>query len=363
MITHSKTIVVSTGGTGGHIFPALKLSEELRARGHRVILLTDQRGQKYQEGASFDDVHIMTLHKGSGLVSKIRQVLDIGIQALKSWRLYKKIKPDLVIGFGGYTSVPALLAARLFNINIPYMIHEQNAVLGRVNRLMTPHGKLLALGFESTLGIPKKTKTLLVGNPVRDEIFAAGKIMIEPNEKIRLLIFGGSQGATLFSQVIPAAIALLPESVQSSLEIVMQSREESLQETKRALESSHATVISIQPFFLDMSQQLTQADLVIARSGAMSVSEIAAVGRATIFVPLKIAMDNHQYYNVKDIQERNAAWMIEEDSFTPESLAFMLTEIIENREEMMRRGKAIRDFSYPDASVKLAQEVENLLSK
>lgn len=361
MTQHQKTIVLSTGGTGGHIFPALKLSEELRSRGHRVILLTDQRGQKYQEGASFDGVHLMTLHKGSGLISKIRQILDIGIQTIKAWRLYKQIKPDLVIGFGGYTSAPALLGARLFRINIPFMIHEQNAVLGRVNRWMAPHGNLLALGFESTQGLPKKTKTVFVGNPVRDEILKEGNTPKITSDKTRLFIFGGSQGATLFSRVIPQAISLLPEALQSNLEIVMQSREESLDDTRVNLGETKSTILAIQPFFTDMPQQLSQSDLIIARSGAMTVSEIAAMGRAALFVPLKIAMDNHQFYNVKKIHDAGAAWMLLEDDFTPKKLAIILLEILKDKDEMNRRAKAIRHFSCPDATLKLAKEVENLV--
>lgn len=361
MTQKKKTIILSTGGTGGHIFPALKLSEELRSRGHRVILLTDQRGQKYQEGASFDGVHLLTLHKGSGLISKIRQIWDIGIQTIKAWRLYKQIKPDLVIGFGGYTSAPALLGARLFSINIPFMIHEQNAVLGRVNRWMAPHGNLLALGFKETRNIPKKTKTVFVGNPVRDEILKEGNNPKIASEKIRLFIFGGSQGATVFSKVIPQAISLLPETLQSNLEIVMQCRDDSLQDTRLVLGETKSTILALQSFFTDMPQQLSQADFIIARSGAMTVSEIAAMGRAALFVPLKIAMDNHQFYNVEKIHDTKAAWVMLENNFTPGKLAKMLIEILKNRDEMTQRAQAIRQFSSPDATVKLAKEVENLV--
>lgn len=356
----TKTIILSTGGTGGHIFPALKLSEELRSRGHKVILLTDQRGQKYQEGASFDGVYLMNLHKGTGLVAKMRQLLDISIQTIKSWILYRKINPDLVIGFGGYTSAPALMAAYLSCI--PFMIHEQNAVLGRVNRWMAPYANLLALGFESTRDVPEKVTTVFVGNPIRDDILAGGEIVKETTTKIRLFVFGGSQGATLFSTVVPQALSRLPESMQSSLEITMQSREESLEKTRADLDKTQARITAIQSFFTDMPKQLSQADLIIARSGAMTVSEISAIGRAALFVPLKIAMDNHQFYNVEKIHNAEAAWIILEDDFTPEVLSKMLLEILKNPDEMHRRGQAIRHFSTPDSTVKLAQQVENLVT-
>ena len=356
----TKTIILSTGGTGGHIFPALRLSEELRSRGHRVILLTDQRGQKYQEGASFDGVYMMNLHKGSGLIAKVLQLLDIAIQTVKACLLYRRMKPDLVIGFGGYTSAPALMAAYLSRI--PFMVHEQNAVLGRVNRWMAPYANLLALGFDSTRGVPEKVKTNFVGNPVRDDILAGGGIPKTPTEKIRLFVFGGSQGATLFSTIVPQAIAQLPESMQVTLEIVLQSREESLEKTRYDLKKTHSTIIAVQPFFTDIPQQLSQADLIIARSGAMTVSEISAMGRATLFVPLKIAMDNHQFYNVEKIREAKAAWVILEDDFTPENLSRILMEILKNPYEMDHRGQAIRHFSTPDSTVKLAKQVENLVT-
>lgn len=350
-------IVLSTGGTGGHIFPALKLSEELQARGHKVVLMTDQRGEKYQGGAQFEAVHVMSLYKGSGLLSKIRQVIDIGLQTIRARHIYASLKPDLVIGFGGYTSSPALLAAR--SLGIPFMVHEQNAVLGRVNRWMATHAVRLFTGFPKTRGIPERIQPCYVGNPVRDDLLS---VQTPPKmDRFRLFIFGGSQGAALFSKIIPQALQQIPHEHKASLEVVMQCREELLDRTKRDLDAAGVNVIALNPFFNDMANQLSQADLVIARAGAMTVAELAVTGSATIFVPLKIAMDNHQYYNVKPLQETGAVWVMTEDDLTVDSLAILLKDLMKNPEALRQRGELLKKTSTPEATQLMAQEIEQFL--
>jgi UDP-N-acetylglucosamine--N-acetylmuramyl-(pentapeptide) pyrophosphoryl-undecaprenol N-acetylglucosamine transferase len=284
---------------------------------------------------------------------------DVAIQTAKTLRLFRSLKPEIVVGFGGYTSAPALAAAKLSRI--PFVIHEQNAVLGRVNRRVAPYARLVALGFEHTRAIPEGIQTLFVGNPVRDEFSQGHGFSKERSDRICLFIFGGSQGAAVLNRVIPQALSRLPESLQRKVDLVMQVREELMTETQEAVQRTQAMVVALQPFFKDMAHQLAQADLIIARSGAMTVSEIATIGKAALFVPLKIAMDDHQFYNVKKIVEDKAAWLILEDCFTPEQVALLLKEILENPEEIRRRGEAIRSYYQTHSSVKLADAIENLI--
>lgn len=353
-------IVLSTGGTGGHIFPALKLSEELKIRGYEIILITDQRGEKYQNKEKFDHTHIIHLHKSSGFMGKLKQILDILTQSYKIKKLYKTLKPELVIGFGGYSSAPALIAAKLSGI--PFVIHEQNAVLGRVNKLMSFFAKKVALGFENTLGVPKDVSTLFVGNPVRDEFLQIQRDKKETPPH-RLFIFAGSQGAALFSHIIPSALEKLPQDIKNNLKIIMQSREELIKKTQDNLLKSGVSDITVKPFFLNMGEQLASADLVIARGGAMTVTELSTVGCPSIFVPLEIAMDNHQYYNIKNIHDAGAAWMILEKDFNSDHLANNLKRLLSNRNLLEECSELIKSFSTPNSTILFADEIDRLTQK
>lgn len=361
-----KKVFLSTGGTGGHVFPALKLAQELKQRGHQVFLLTDQRGEQYRDDSQtqefFDDVYLMTLHSGSGgMISKVRQWGSVLWETLRTIRLFRSQKPDIVGGFGGYTSAPALLAAKV--LSIPFVIHEQNAVLGRVNRRLAPYARFIGLGFPQTDQIPSRCVSFFVGNPIRDEVkvLAEKPQDISANEPFRLLVFGGSQGASLFARTIPKAIASLPPSLQEKIEIVMQVRAEDQQEVQETFSQTSVKIIAIKPFFKDMPQKLFDASFVIARAGAMTVSEIALMGRPTLFIPLKIAMDNHQFHNVKQLVAAQAAWMVEEKDLSVKSLTTLLEEVIKNPQECHRRGEAIRQYSASQAAEHFANHIEEVI--
>lgn len=342
-------IILSTGGTGGHVFPALSLAAELKKRGCQVSLITDQRGSQYQDSSQFDDVQIMSIPKTTGVVGKIKQLVSVVLHGIKLVCSFHKTKPDAVVGFGGYTSAPVVFGALV--ARIPIYIHEQNAVLGRVNRLMAKVAKGVALGMPVTKGAPESA--IFVGNPVRDVFLNLSES--EPDQShINLFVFGGSQGADLFGRIVPKAIALLPKEMQQQIRISHQARSEIVDEVCQAYAATDCQVELLQPFFSDMPDRISRADVIIGRAGAMTVTEIAVVGRAAIFVPLKIAMDNHQYWNVKPMVDAGVAALIEEKDLTSQSLAPILQHLIQDPEYRHKFATGIRQFAVSDAAVKLA---------
>lgn len=351
-------IVLSTGGTGGHVFPALSLAKELKSRGYVCELVTDQRGAIYQDSEDFDRVKILNLSKAAGLLGTLRQVTDVMVNALALCFRFIHNRPQLVVGFGGYTSAPVVIAAVM--LRIPIIIHEQNAVLGRVNRLMGRFARVVALGMPVTKFATHDAT--FVGNPVR-QAFLQAQADQQSSDKFNLFVFGGSQGADLFARVVPKAIALLPEAEQQKINITHQVREAMLEQTCQAYNKTKATLSKVQPFFSDMSQQLARADLIIGRAGAMTVTEIAAVGRATIFIPLKIAMDNHQYWNVKPLVDAQAAEMIEESTLTPDLLAARLLALIKSPGHRESMAKTILQFCNRESVGKFADLIENEINK
>ena len=342
-------IILSTGGTGGHVFPAISLAAELKKRGCQVSLITDQRGSQYQDSSQFDNVQIMSIPKTSGIVGKIQQLVSVALHGIKLACSFCKTKPDAVVGFGGYTSAPVVLGAWI--ARIPIYIHEQNAVLGRVNRLMAKVAQGVALGMPVTKGAPESA--VFVGNPVRD-VFLNLPESKPDQSQINLFIFGGSQGADLFGRVVPKVIALLPKNMQQKIHISHQARSEIVDEVHQAYAATDCQVELLQPFFSDMSDRISRADVIIGRAGAMTVTEIAVVGRAAIFVPLKIAMDNHQYWNVKPLVDAGVAALIEEKDLTPQSLGPILQHLIQDPEYRQKFATGIRQFAVSDAAVKLA---------
>lgn len=350
-------IILSTGGTGGHVYPALSLAAELRKQGYVTDLVTDTRGAAYQQSECFDHVTILKLPKANGVLGKVRQALSIGCYSLKLSYQFMKNKPSLVVGFGGYTSAPVVLAAFLLGINI--VIHEQNAVLGRVNRFMGRFARKVALGMPVTQH-SEGLDCEFVGNPVRQSILEAPQHRVK-SDYINLFVFGGSQGADLFARTIPQAIAMLPESLQIKLKIVHQVRDEIHSQTLSAYDLTKANIETLQPFFSDMPQQLADADLIICRAGAMTVTEISVVGRAALFIPLRIAMDNHQYWNVKPIVDAGAAEMVLEKELSIERFADTLQKLLENDHKRQEMADKIKQFSVPNAVDKMMVLIKNAL--
>ncbi|MDP1630576.1 MAG: undecaprenyldiphospho-muramoylpentapeptide beta-N-acetylglucosaminyltransferase [Caulobacter sp.] len=353
--------VVAAGGTGGHLFPAQALAEELIKRGWRILLATDERGALYADKFPADvriTLAAATARAGDpiGMAGAGLSVLRGVFQARKA---FKRLNPAVVVGFGGYPSLPSLLAA--LSQGRPTVIHEQNAVLGRVNRFLAPHVTEVACAFPTLeMARPKvKARARVVGNPVRPEIralFDVPYIPPEPGGRIRLLITGGSQGARLLSELTPAAIQRLPEDLRGRLDVQQQTRKESM-DLARGLYADALVKAEVAPFFRDMAGRLGQAHLVVGRAGASTVCELAVAGRPSILTPLKIAADDHQTFNARLLSDVGAAAVAAEEELTVDSLAGALNALLKDPAGLARMSAAARSVARPDAAEKLADLV------
>ena len=355
-----KIAVVAAGGTGGHMFPAQALAEALTERGWRVVLATDERGAAYADRFPAEKRIALSAatYRNGDPIGMARAGLQIAKGVMQARAAFKVIDPAIVVGFGGYPSLPALLAA--LSAKRPAMIHEQNAVLGRVNRLLAPRMQAIASAFPTLEKASSEVlaRTQVVGNPVRPEISALFDQAYEaPTGDIRLLITGGSQGARILSELIPEAIARLPEALRYRLKIQQQTRKESLESARQAYAEALVDA-EIAPFFRDMAGRLSSAHLVIGRAGASTVSELAVAGRPSLLIPLKIAMDDHQRFNAKLLTDVGAAVVLAEDDATVEAMASLLERLLSDPEGLTRMAKAAHAVAIPDGAARLADLVE-----
>jgi UDP-N-acetylglucosamine--N-acetylmuramyl-(pentapeptide) pyrophosphoryl-undecaprenol N-acetylglucosamine transferase len=355
-----KLAVIAAGGTGGHMFPAQALAEELTRRGWRIALATDERGAQY--ASNFPAERRIPLsaatYKNGDPIGMARAGFHVLAGRMQASSAFSRIHPNVVVGFGGYPSLPGLLAA--LGAKIPTVIHEQNAVLGRVNRYMAPKVNAVACAFP-TLEKAKPdvaAKAVVVGNPVRPEIRALyGRGFSPPGRSINILITGGSQGARLLSELMPQALAQLPEGVRVRLKVQQQTRAESM-EMARKIFADCLIEAEVAPFFRDMAGRLGNADLVIGRSGASTVSEIAVAGKPSILIPLKIAMDDHQRFNAKLLADAGAAEVALEDDLTLDVMTAALHKLLTSPARLARMAAAAHSVAKPDAAERLADLVE-----
>lgn len=351
--------LLASGGTGGHLFPALSLCRKLKSYGRNVYLITDQRSKNFSGLKDFDEVFIRTIHHKAPFIGRLRLYLSVLWQTLYCYWLYRKIKPTLVVGFGGYPSIPPLLAAQLRGI--PTVVHEQNALLGKANRLVSKRAYRVATSFQEVERAP--AYTTFTGNPVRPEIL---NLQNEPYNapelqgSFHILIIGGSQGAKIFSEVIPQALIKLPLELQKRLKIVQQCRSEFLSQTKVIYRQSFIDV-ELTPFIEDMATQYRQAHLVIARSGASTVAELALVKRPAILVPYAASREADQSYNAAPMGQSKAAWVFKEEDFTPQNLGTLLQDLMQNPEKLVSASKAMEQFSQPNATENLAHAVADVI--
>ncbi len=355
-------VVVAAGGTGGHMFPAQAFADEMHARGWAVALVTDERGKKYAQNFPADwrlEVEAATF--GSKMPHKlIASALKLRAGTAMARKNFEKTRPKLIAGFGGYPSYPSLSAARA--MNLPIIIHEQNSVLGRVNRLFAGVAKFVACGFDRLDRLPPgaEDRKRVVGNPVRNAIKAVRE---KPYPELtdtgpcNILVTGGSQGARLFGEVIPQAIAMLPEDQRRRLIVVQQAREEQLEQV-RAAYAQAGVKATIESFFSDMQDRLAAAHLVIARAGASTVTELAIAGRPAILIPLGIAMDDHQTANAEGMVTGAAADVVPEPKFTADMLAPLLLERLSNAGVLKARARAAWQLGKPNAARDLADLAE-----
>ncbi len=358
-------IVIAAGGTGGHFFPAEALAAELIARGHRVVLMTDARsgGLKSPVFAGREQYVI----RGAGIAGRgawrgIKAVGSMAAGVVQARGILARLGAGCVVGFGGYPSVAPILAARMLRHRPAVILQEQNAVLGRANRFLARRADVLALGFENTTRVPSGTKTVVSGNPVRPAIAALAQTgYIAASDRIRLLVLGGSLGARVFSDVVPAALAALPEAIRSKITLVQQVRAEDMQRVTAAYAASFIAA-DLAPFFGDVADQLVAAHLVIARAGASTVAELAVAGRPAILVPLPGAIDDHQSANALALQHAGAARVIPQPAFTPDALTALLTELLADPVGLTGAAVAARTQAKADAASRLADLVESQMA-
>ncbi len=356
-------IALAAGGTGGHLFPAEALAQELKRRGHKVLLVTDARGARYATDFPADERFEISAATPSigGPVAKAAAAVSIAAGLFTSLREFKKRKPAAAVGFGGYPSLPAMKAAAL--MNIPYGVHEQNGVLGRANRMLVKGAAFTAHAFPVLEKLPAGIDTIEVGNPVRDAVnHVADAPYPSLDGDIHLLIFGGSQGASIFSNAPVKAIAALPETLRARLVVTHQAREKELDAVKAAYAEAGVRA-EVAPFFTDLPQRMASAHLVISRAGASTVTELAAIGRPSILVPLAIAMDDHQAGNARTLSGRKAAVILPEKEFNQYELAAPLSALLESPARLREMAAAAKGAVKSGAASRLADLVENIAAR
>jgi UDP-N-acetylglucosamine--N-acetylmuramyl-(pentapeptide) pyrophosphoryl-undecaprenol N-acetylglucosamine transferase len=356
----SALIVLAAGGTGGHLFPAEALARELMGRGFRVALVTDRRGQAFGDKLPGVALHRIRAGRfGAGLVSKVVGIAELALGTLEAGRLLRTLAPAAAVGFGGYPSVPTMLAAA--RQGLPTVIHEQNAILGRANRLLAPRVRWIATAFAEVGGLRETDlpRVMFTGNPVRPAIAALRSSPYrapETDGAFDILVLGGSQGARVLSEVVPAAFAALPETLRRRLRVTQQARAEDLEAVRRAHRAS-GVAAELAPFFNDVPERLARAHLVISRAGASTMAELQMVGRPAILVPYLHAADDHQTANARALEKAGGAWVMPQASFTGAALAQALQALIAAPEQLVRAAAAAHAQGRPDAARGLADLV------
>ena len=333
-------------------------------RGYRLVLVTDRRGSAYS--GLLGDLETYRIRaagiSGRGLTARISAVFQLGLGWLQARRLLKQLRPRAVAGFGGYPSVPTVVAAA--QLHCKTIIHEQNAVLGRANRMLAPYAARIATGFDKTAMLRERDQARAVhtGNPVRPEIIDAATPYraSEGDEAIEILVTGGSQGAAVFGEIIPPALAALPDALRGRLRITQQCREDGLAEVRATYERAGIQA-ELAPFFNDIPARLARAHLVIGRSGASTVAELAATGRPAIMIPYPHAIDNHQRENAARLCDAGGGWLIPQEDATPDSLSALIQSLLESPDKLARAAECALRVGGPDAAERLADLVCELI--
>jgi UDP-N-acetylglucosamine--N-acetylmuramyl-(pentapeptide) pyrophosphoryl-undecaprenol N-acetylglucosamine transferase len=351
-------VVLAAGGTGGHVFPAEALASQLRERGIEPVLFTDRRGTSFGGTIAVHRIRGGAI-AGTSAWGRLNSVAALAAGFVQAGWALRRLRPAAVVGFGGYASVPTVLAARA--AGIPVILHEQNAVLGRANRLLAPRATRIATAFETVRAVPKgcEDKLVRVGMPVRPAFVRLrdrGYQSPEPGGPIRLLVLGGSQGARVFGDVVPAAVDRLTARTRSRLAIAQQCRPENLATVEDAYRRI-GVAAELASFFDDVPQRLSSTHLLIARAGASTIAEITAVGCPAVLVPYPYATDDHQTANAHALAEHGGAWLLPQETLTPEGLAGRLEELLAKPELLAAAAHAARAAGYERAAARLADLV------
>ena len=354
-------LVLAAGGTGGHMFPAQALAEEMLSRGWRVKLTTDDRGARYIDGFP-EEVEISIIEAGTfsrgGLMAKIGVPLRIARGAFSAYRAMRRDRPALVAGFGGYPALPSMLGAIL--ARIPRIIHEQNGVLGRVNQLLATRVQMVACGMWPT-ALPNGAAGRHVGNPVRSSITerVAANYIAPGDWPMSILVLGGSQGSSVVATTAANAMAMVPEEKRQYLRVACQTRLEDTEEVS-AIFANAGVEAEVQPFFDDVPARMAEAQLVIARAGASTIADISVIGRPSILVPLAIATRDHQTANARSLVDAGAAILLPEPDLTAEILAKCIDRVLDNPDGAAQMADAATGLGKPYAAVELADIVETI---
>jgi UDP-N-acetylglucosamine--N-acetylmuramyl-(pentapeptide) pyrophosphoryl-undecaprenol N-acetylglucosamine transferase len=358
-------VLIAAGGTGGHLFPAEALAIALGARGWRVHLATDHRVEAYGQDFPAEAIHIIpsaTISRAP--LAALRALYSLGRGVMTARRVVGRIAPDAAIGFGGYPTVPPLVAAA--TKHVPTIVHEQNAVLGRANRFLSRRASAIAASLATVEGASHLgARVVETGNPVRPAVRAAASIDYnarQADEGMALLVFGGSQGARFMSDLVPPALALMPHSARKKIKVTQQCRPEDMARVVEAYREIDVAA-ELEPFFRDMPERIARSHLVVSRAGASTVAELAVIGRPAIMVPLPNALDQDQKENAKVLAAAGGGWMVEQKDMTPERLANDLTEMIADPNRLTAAAKAAKSMGRPDAVERLADLVERVAAR
>lgn len=362
--TKQHFVMISAGGTGGHMSPASALASDLVARGYRVELITDPRGLRF--ASMFKDIKTHVVKSGTagaGVMGKVKGAVKLALGFVQAFTLVGKEKPDLVIGFGGYPSVPGVWAAQKKGIST--ILHEQNAIIGKANAFLAPKSDRIALSVPTIAGLDKdeQLRSVITGNPVRPEISALKDVAYPiPTDtgELRILIMGGSLGASVFSEIVPNTLAQLSGDYRTRLNIIQQCREGELAQTKDIYEQAGIKA-TLAPFIDDVAEELSKAHLVIARSGASTVSEVSIAGRPAIYVPYPHHKDQQQKKNADWVADHDGAWVMIEDGFTCEALLERVQTFMQNPEILVRAAKNAKECGKPHAAKKLGNLVSAII--
>ncbi|HZP71052.1 MAG TPA: undecaprenyldiphospho-muramoylpentapeptide beta-N-acetylglucosaminyltransferase [Pseudolabrys sp.] len=351
-------VLLAAGGTGGHLFPAEALAIALDKRHVTVDLATDARAAHFKFPARGMHIIPSATLRGRDPLSLARTATLLALGSARAWLLLGRIRPKVVVGFGGYPTVPPLLAASWRGI--PTVLHEQNGVMGRANAFLAPRVTAIATGFRALRNLNRhwQGKITFTGNPLRPQVIAAGSVPYAAPEdgKLRLLVFGGSQGASVMSEIVPAAVGLLDAGLGTRLTVTQQCRAEDI-EAVRATYARLGVAAEVSTFFSDLPARMANAHLVVSRSGASTVAELAAIGRPAILVPLPHALDQDQFANAGVLDAAGGAIRIEQRDFTAERLAREITALAKDPARLAKMAQAARSCGTTDAAERLADLV------
>ncbi|UOM36958.1 undecaprenyldiphospho-muramoylpentapeptide beta-N-acetylglucosaminyltransferase [Acuticoccus sp. I52.16.1] len=351
-------MMLAAGGTGGHLFPAEALALVLTRRGHKVVLVTDARAEALVDTFPAERVHFVpsaTL-TGKNPVALARMAVANGAGFMRSMRIVRGFRPDVAVGFGGYPTLPPLSAARA--LKVPLVVHEANAVIGRANKSLARHAHV-ATSFPEVRGIQGALSETHVGIPVREAVVAAAAPYEAPADSFRLLVFGGSQGARVFADLVPPAIALLSQEQRARLRIVQQCRPEDMDRV-RAAYAPLLEGFELAPFFKDLPARIAAAHLVVSRSGASTVAELSIIGRPGLLVPLPGALDQDQAHNADALAALGGARRLDQKAMTPEVLAAELTSLMTDPARLAGMAAGATGLARPDAAERLADLAERI---